>query len=64
MGTSIPAMRIDLLKQLPFPEISTATLNKIRDHVLSAEVARTEADRAEAEAIRIIEQEVLPQWLG
>jgi hypothetical protein len=64
IGTSIPAMRIDLLKLLPFPELSTGTMNVIRDHVLNAEVARTEADRAEAEAIRIIEEEVLPQWLG
>jgi type I restriction enzyme S subunit len=64
MGTSIPSMRIDLLKQLPFPDLSTVPLSEIRRHVLSAELARIEADKAEAEALRIIEQEVLPQWLG
>jgi len=64
VGTSIPSMRMDLLNQLPFPDPSTIPHNVIRLHVLQAEAARIEADEAEAEAIRIIEQEVLPQWLG
>jgi hypothetical protein len=64
MGTSIPSMRIDLLKQLPFPDPSTAPMGAIRQHVLLAEAARIEADQAESEALRIIEQEVLPLWLA
>jgi hypothetical protein len=63
IGTSIPAMRMDLLKMLPFPEVSSGTMNLVRTYVLSAELARIEADRAESEALRIIEEEVLPQWL-
>jgi hypothetical protein len=64
MGTSIPSMRIDLLKQLPFPDPSTAPMGQIRQHILLAEAARIEADQAESEALRIIEQEVLPLWLA
>ncbi|MGL3104619.1 restriction endonuclease subunit S [Bradyrhizobium sp. BR 1432] len=64
VGTSIPSMRLDLLERLPFPDPSLVTLDKIRQHVLKAEEARIAADEAEAAAIRIIEEEVLPQWLA
>ncbi len=64
MGTSIPSMRIDLLEQLPFPDPSSATMEAVRRHVTTAEAMRIAADEAEIEAIRIIEQEVLPEWLA
>lgn len=64
VGTSIPSMRVDLLKRLPFPDPGALPVAEIKRLVLKAEAARIEADDAEAEAIRIIEQEVLPQWLA
>ena len=64
VGTSIPSMRIDLLEQLPFPDPTTVPQQEIVRSVRKAEAARIEADEAETEAIRIIEQEVLPQWLA
>lgn len=64
VGTSIPSMRVDLLKRLPFPDTGTLPAAEIKRLVLRAEAARIEADESEAEAIRIIEQEVLPQWLA
>jgi hypothetical protein len=64
VGTSIPSMRIDLLKQLPFPDPSAKQLETVRHQVKTAEAARIAADEAEEEAIRIIEHEVLPQWLA
>lgn len=63
-GTSIPSIRIDLLRGLPFPSFGHDELSGVAAAVGSAEAARIEADEAEAEAIRIIEQEVLPQWLA
>jgi restriction endonuclease S subunit len=63
-GTSIPSMRIDLLLQLPLPIPNASELEATREHVAVAEAARIAADEAETEAIRIIEQEVLPQWLA
>lgn len=64
VGTSIPSMRIDLLERLPFPDAGELPASKIRSLILAAEAARVAADEAEAEAIRIIEEEVLPQWLA
>lgn len=64
VGTSIPLMRPDLLEQLPFPDAGLVAIGDIRRHVMDAEAARIEATNAEAEAIRIIEHEVLPQWLA
>jgi type I restriction enzyme S subunit len=64
VGTKILSMRPDLLRQLPFPEVDKLTAKRITHHVVSAIAAREEADTAEAEAIRIIEEEVLPAWLA
>jgi hypothetical protein len=63
-GTSVPSIRIDLLRGLPFPDLSSVPLEEIRLHVASAEAARIEADVAEAKALSIIETEVLPPWLA
>lgn len=64
IGTSIPLMRGDLLEGLPFPDPGTLPIADIRRHVLNGEKARIEAQTAEREAIRIVEEEVLPQWLA
>jgi hypothetical protein len=64
VGTSIPSMRIDLLERLPFPDPGAVPSDEIKRLVLAGETARIDADEAEAEAIRIIEKEVLPQWLA
>jgi hypothetical protein len=63
IGTSIPAMRTDLLKLLPFPDVSSTTTQEIQGHIRTAESARKAADHAEQEALRIIEEEVLQEWL-
>ena len=57
-------MRIDLLERLPFPDHGELPVDEIKQLVLAAEAARLDADKAETEAIRIIEEEVLPQWLA
>lgn len=64
VGTSIPSMRVDLLGELPFPDPASVQVGDIRRHILRAEAARIDANEAESEAVRIIEQEVLPQWLA
>lgn len=64
VGTSIPLMRVDLLKHLPFPDLSDSERRKVERHANAAELSRLEAGRAEAEAIRIVEEEVLPAWLA
>jgi type I restriction enzyme S subunit len=63
VGTKILGMRGDLLSQLPIPDLRGATATCIQNYVRTAFAARDSGDQAEAEAIRIIEQEVLPQWL-
>jgi restriction endonuclease S subunit len=64
VGTSIPSMRLDLLKRLPFPQLDQAEVEAINRHLSVAEEARIEASAAEAMAIGIVETEVLPAWLG
>jgi hypothetical protein len=64
VGTSVPSMRTDLLASLPFPDPGLLPLAELREFVRRAEVARIDAQEAESEAIRIIEEEVLPQWLA
>lgn len=63
VGTSIPSMRLDLLRELPYPELSPGQRAVIATHVEAAERARIAASEAEFESIRIIE-EVLPSWLA
>lgn len=64
VGTKILSMREDMLRALPVPDWPPALEARVTGLIASAFAARDEAERAEAEAIRIIEQEVLPQWLA
>jgi type I restriction enzyme S subunit len=64
VGTKLLSMRPDLLLDLPFPDVPDDVAKSVRDAVSAAQSARAEADAAEAEAIRIVEEEVLPQWLA
>lgn len=64
VGTKILSMREDMLRALPVPEWPTDLEARVSGLVRTAFDARDKAERAEAEAIRIIEQEVLPQWLA
>jgi hypothetical protein len=64
VGTKILSMRLDLLKALPFPEIDARRQSEIANHVRAAVNSRAMADDAEAEAFRIVEEEVLPAWLA
>lgn len=60
-GTSIPAMRTDLITALPIPEFRA--LAECVPEVRLAAAARVAASTAEAEANRTIEEELLPLWL-
>lgn len=64
VGTKILSMREDMLRALPVPEWPGDLHEKVSSLVDEAFAAREAADEAEAEAIRIVEEEVLPQWLG
>ena len=64
VGTSIPSMRLDLLKALPYPNVPASVRAEISQHLAAAEAARLDAGEAEVKAVRIIEEEVLPAWLG
>lgn len=64
VGTKLLSMRPDLLRELPFPDCPPVRLQLITAHLDAAMAARASADDAEAEAVRIIEQEVLPAWLA
>ncbi|MEO7033748.1 MAG: hypothetical protein ABI548_07690 [Polyangiaceae bacterium] len=63
-GTSIPGIRQDLLLDLPIPSVSKRDTAAIETSLALATSARVSASAAEAEAIRIIEDEVLPAWLA
>lgn len=64
VGTKILRMRPDLLRALPLPEVDAATAARVKKHLLEAMRARDAAERAEAEAIRLVETEVIPAWLS
>lgn len=63
-GTSIPGMRLDLIQELPFPEIGQRSAYHIQQHIDEAARCRIAAENAEREAIRNLEDEVLPAWLN
>lgn len=64
VGTKLLSLRPDLVLALPFPSISALERKRIVAHLLRASAARVEAARAEVEAIRITEEEVIPKWLA
>jgi hypothetical protein len=64
VGTSIPSVRLDLLLDLPYPNLSDERRNRVEVFLSEAETARIAGTDAELEAIRIVEEEVLPSWLG
>ncbi|MDE5464951.1 MULTISPECIES: hypothetical protein [unclassified Bradyrhizobium] len=63
VGTSIPSVRLDLLLKLPYPTLSSTDARLVDSLTSDAELARMRATASETEAIRIIEEEVLPEWL-
>ena len=64
IGTSVPAMHLGLLSDLPIPELGSQDLAALRLHMKAAIDARIRASAAENNAIRIVEEEVLPEWLS
>jgi len=64
VGTKLLTMRPDLLMALPFPELDASGTAAVSSNVSQAMKALQQADAAEADATRIVEEEVLPQWLA
>ncbi len=64
VGTSVPKINPDLLSRLPIPEISHELNTVVRNNIRKAIAARKRADESESEAVRILEEEVLPEWLA
>ncbi len=64
VGTKILSMRLDLLRQLPYPDLQSAERESVERHVVASVQARESADRAEAEAVRVVDEEVFPSWLA
>jgi hypothetical protein len=64
VGTSVPKVRTDLLLSLPMPPPHTKVAQAAQEAMTRAVQRRIAAVCAEREAIRIVEEEVLPQWLG
>jgi len=64
VGTSIPSVRLDLVAALPTPSLETKQAEILKSRLIEAVEARNTASASEAEAVRIIEEEVLPQWLA
>ncbi|MGK4008383.1 hypothetical protein WMF31_37575 [Sorangium sp. So ce1036] len=63
VGTKILSLRPDLLRALPFPDVTTKLTASLENSVKAALEARASAASAEREAVRVIEEEVLPAWL-
>lgn len=64
VGTKLLSLRPSLIRKLPFPEVSQAVHSQVNLHVQAAMEARVTAANAEKEAVRMIEEEVLPEWLA
>ncbi len=64
VGTKLLSMRPDLLRRLPFPDLCAADSKRIEIHITNAIDARAESVEYETEAVRIVEEEVLPAWLA
>lgn len=52
-GTSVPSMRLDLVRSLPLPDLSKTELDGVQVRVNAAVEARRAADTAEREAVRL-----------
>jgi type I restriction enzyme S subunit len=63
VGTKLLSLRPDLVFNLPIPTLSAHDSAVIDHCVGEAVAARSAADVAESEAIRIVDHEVIPQWL-
>lgn len=63
-GTSVPKARGDLLLDLPAPEPTANTTMAAAAAIRRSVAHKLAAADAEGQAIRIIEEEVLPQWLA
>jgi len=64
VGTKILQLRLDLLRELPIPELGATETKQVRSLHVQAVAAFDRASEAEDSAVRIIEEEVLPQWLA
>ncbi|NJR48198.1 MAG: hypothetical protein HC780_00275 [Leptolyngbyaceae cyanobacterium CSU_1_3] len=64
VGTKLLSLRPDLMRALPFPDISQDVHSQVNLHVQAVMEARVTAANAEKEAVRMIEEEVLPEWLA
>ncbi|MBY0276576.1 hypothetical protein K2Z84_14635 [Candidatus Binatia bacterium] len=64
VGTKILQLRLDLMRELPIPELSDGVAQKVGQHHEAAVEAFDRASVCEAAAVRVIEEEVLPQWLA
>jgi type I restriction enzyme S subunit len=64
VGTKLLSMRADLLRDLPVPSLSSSDIERVTSLVKASTRARVQAEGAEAEAVRIVEEEVLAQWLA
>lgn len=64
VGTKILSMRLDLLAELPIPELEKELRQQVCELVSSALHAREASDEAECEAVRVVEDEVLSAWLA
>jgi type I restriction enzyme S subunit len=63
VGTKLLSMRPDLLRLLPFPDVPAGVAELAGKHLDEAVRARTAGDKAESEALRVIDEEVVPEWL-
>jgi hypothetical protein len=64
VGTSVPSMHLGLLAGLPIPDLSADVGQQVRSQIRAAVSARQNAAKAEREASRIFQDEVLPEWLN
>jgi hypothetical protein len=64
VGTKLLSLRPDLVLALPVPELAPELVSKVVKHLEAACAARVAAATAEVEAIRVLDEEVLPSWLA
>jgi hypothetical protein len=64
VGTKVMQLRIDLLRNIPLPELTQPAATELRRHHQAAFAALDKSAATEAEAVDIIEREVLPAWLA